>query len=154
MRSNYLDMYEEVHAYVMHTNRFDEKFRLKDNLFGTNKMTRETKVKAEERFPITGQGYTLGKLLDNTDCQILLDTGTSKSYMSKTYYLRCKTLHALPKFGSNTQRIQVRNGQYAGVLSVISVIIDVHGHSFEVFTLLSEILEMWIWSWELETFFN
>ena len=59
--------------------------------------------------------------------------------MSKSYYLRCKTLHALPKFSSNTQRIQVGNGQYVSVLFVIPVIIDIHGHRFEIFTLVSEI---------------
>ena len=59
--------------------------------------------------------------------------------MSKSYYLRCKTLHVLPKFSSNTQRIQVGNGQYVSVLFVIPVIIDIHGHRFEIFTLVSEI---------------
>ena len=63
---------------------------------GKTDMTRNTKIKAEERFPITGQGFASGKLLDGTECQILLDTGATKSYMSKSYYLRCKTLHALP----------------------------------------------------------
>ena len=57
------------------------------------------------------------------------------------FYLRCKTLHALPKFASNTQGIQVGNGQYVGVLFVIPVIINVHGHRFEIFTLVSEIHE-------------
>ena len=41
-------------------------------------MTMGTKIKAEERFPITGQGFTSGKLLDGTECQILLDTGATK----------------------------------------------------------------------------
>ena len=41
-------------------------------------MTRDTKIKAEEGFPITGQGFTLGKLLDRTGCQILLDTGVTE----------------------------------------------------------------------------
>ena len=59
----------------------------------------------------------------------------------KIILLRCKCLHALPKFASNTQRIQVGNGQYVGVLFVISVIVDVHGHRFEIFTLISEIYE-------------
>ena len=104
-------------------------------------MTREIKVKAEEKFPISGKGYTLGKLLDNTDCQILLDTDASKSYMSKSFYLRCNTLHALPQFTSNTQRIQVGTGQYVGVLFVILVIVDIHSHRFEIFTLVSEIHE-------------
>ena len=72
---------------------------------------------------------------------ILLDTGATKSYMSKSYYLRCKCLHVLPKFASNKQRIQVGNGQYVDVLFVIPVIIDVHRHRFEIFTLVSEIHE-------------
>ena len=33
------------------------------------------------------------------------------------------------------------NGQYVGVLFVIPVIIDIHGHRFEIFTLVSEIHE-------------
>ena len=48
-------------------------------------MTRDTKIKAEERFPITGQGFASGKLLDGTECQILLDTGaTSPTCQSLT----------------------------------------------------------------------
>ena len=59
--------------------------------------------------------------------------------MSITHYLRCKSLHSLPKCVSNTQRIQVRNGQYVSVLFIIPIIIDVHGHRFEIFTLVSEV---------------
>ena len=102
-------------------------------------MTREQAIKAEERFPISGQGYINGKLLDQTECSVLIDTGMSKSYMSKLYYMQCKSLHVLSEFSSTTQRVQVGNGQYVAVLFVILVIIDVHGHRFEVFTLVSEI---------------
>ena len=104
-------------------------------------MNRDTKFKAEERFPITRQGITLGKLLDGTDCQILLNTGATKSYMSKSFYMQCKCLHRLPKFSSHAHRIQVGNGQYVGVLFVIPVIIDIHRHRFEIYTLVSEIPE-------------
>ena len=141
MKSNYLDMYEGVHADTVYTNRFDENADLSTTYLGQTKLTRETRIKAEKRFLITGQGYPLGKLLYGTECQILSDTGTSKSYMSKAYYLRCKSLHVLPKFASNTWRIQVGNGQYIGVLFVIPVIVNVHGHRFEIFTLVSEIHE-------------
>ena len=54
-------------------------------------MTRDQIIKAEEKFQISGQGYTHGKLLDNTECRILIDTGASKSYMSKSYYMQCKS---------------------------------------------------------------
>ena len=59
--------------------------------------------------------------------------------MSKSYFMQCKSLHALPKFMSSTQRIQVGNSQYVGVLFVIPVIMTIQKHRFEVFTLVSEI---------------
>ena len=87
----------------------------------------------EETFPISEQGYTVGKLLDGSECQLLLDTEASKSFMSKSHYLHCKSLHLLPKFESKTQRIQVGNGQYVSVLFIISIIADMHGHRFEIY---------------------
>ena len=39
------------------------------------------------------------------------------------------------------QRIQVGNGQYIGVLFIIPIIVDIHEHIFEVYTLVSEIHE-------------
>ena len=91
-------------------------------------------MKAEESFPIAEQGFVRGKLMNGEECQILLDMGAGKSYMSKTYYLRCKLLHGLPKFASKTQRIQIGNGQYVGVLFVILVIVEINGQKLEVFT--------------------
>ena len=61
--------------------------------------------------------------------------------MSKSFYMHCKSLHSLPKFASKTQRIQVGNGQFVHVLFIIPVIIDIHGHRFEIYTLVSEIHE-------------
>ena len=138
-KARYLDVYEDIYAEIVYANKFNENSDLSTTYLGQIGMMRDTKVKAEERFPITGQGFASGKLLDGTECQILLDTGATKSYMSKSYYLRCKTLHLLPKFSSNTQRIQVGNGQYVSVLFVIPVIINIHGHRFEIFTLVSKI---------------
>ena len=137
--SRYLDVYEGVYAEMVYANKFNENSYLSMTYLGQTEMTRDTKIKAEERFCITGQGFASGKLLDGMECQILLDTGATKSYMSKSYYLQCKTLHVLPKFSSDTQRIQVGNGQYVSVLFVIPVIIDMHGHRFKIFTLDSEI---------------
>ena len=101
----------------------------------------QSKLKAEESFPISENGYTLGRLLDGTKCQLLLDTGASKSFMSKSFYINCKSLHTLPKFAATMQRIQVGNGQCISVLFIIPVIIEVHGHRFKIYTLVSEIHE-------------
>ena len=138
-KSRYLDVYDGVYTEMVYANKFNENSDLSTTFLGQIGMTRDNKIKVEEKFPITGQGFASGKLLDGMKCQILLNTGATKSYMSKLYYLHCKTLHALPKFSSNTQRIQVGNGPYVSVLFVIPVIVDVHGHRFEIFTLVSEI---------------
>ena len=79
-----------------------------------------------------------GKLLDGTECQLLLDKSMSKSFVSKSFYMKCKSLHSLPKFASKTQRTQVGNGQCVSVLFIIPGIIDVHGHRFEIHALVSE----------------
>ena len=104
-------------------------------------MSRDTEVKAEESFLITARGYTREELLDGIDCELLIDTDGSKSYISKSYHMQCKSLHAMPKFTSSTRRIQVGNGQYVGVLLMIPVTITIQKHRFEIFTLVSEIHE-------------
>ena len=112
-------MYKGIQCEVISTTRFDENSDLSTTYLGKIEITRASKIKAAERFPISGQQYTIGKLLNGTECQILLDTGASKSFMSKSHYLRCKSLHSLPKFASKMQRIQRGNGQLISVLFII-----------------------------------
>ena len=134
-------MYEGIQSEVIITARCDENSDLSMTYLGRIDITTASKIKAEENFPISEQGYTIGKLLDGTECQILLDTGASKLFMSKSHYLWCKSLHSLPKVASKTKRIQVGNGQFVSVLFIILKLIDIHGHSFKIFTLVSEIHE-------------
>ena len=98
MKSRYMDIYDDIYAEVVMTSRFDENVDLSTTYLGRIDMKREEVMKAEESFPISKQGFVMGKLMNGEECQILLDTGASKSYMSKYYYLRCKSLHNLPKF--------------------------------------------------------
>ena len=102
-----MDVYEEIYAEIATTNRFDENVDLSTTYLGKIGMRREDVMKAEENFPISEQGFVMGRISNGEECQILLDMGTSKSYMSKSYYVRCKALHELPKFALKTQRIQV-----------------------------------------------
>ena len=141
MKSRYMDVYDDVYAEVVTTSRFDENVDLSTTYLGRIDIKREEVMKAEESFPISEQGFVMGKWMKSEECQILLDTGVSISYMSKSYYLKCKSLHKLPKFASKMQTIQVGNGQYVGVLFVIPVIIEINEHRLEVFTLVSEIFD-------------
>ena len=132
-------MYESIQLEILNTRRFDNNSDLSTTYLGKLDRSKDDKIKVEEFFPISQQEYTLGKLLNGTECQIL--TGARKSFMSKSYYMHCKSLHSLPKFASKTQRIQVGNGQFVGELFIIPIITDMHRHRFEIYTLVSEIHE-------------
>ena len=95
---------------ILKTTRFDENSNLSTAYLGKTNMIRDHKMVVEEIFSMSEQGYKTGKLLDCTECQLLLDTGASKLIMSKSHYLHCKSLHFEPKFMSKTQRIQAGNG--------------------------------------------
>ena len=81
LREEYLDMYEGIQSEILNTTIFDENSDLTSTYLGKADRSKNSKIKAEKSFPISEQGYTIGKLLDGTECQIPLDTGASKSFM-------------------------------------------------------------------------
>ena len=114
LQEEYLDEYEGIQSDIRSSSRFDENSDINTTYLGrVENMGGQDKLKAEESFPISENGYTLGRLLDGTKCQLLLDTGDSKSFMSKSFYMQCKSLHNIPKFTSGTQIMQV------GMVSVL-----------------------------------
>ena len=90
-------MHKEIQSEVISTTRFDENLDLSTTYLGRVDITRVSNIKVEERFPLSVQGYMVGKLLDGTECQILLDRGASKSFMSKSHYLHCQILALVTK---------------------------------------------------------
>ena len=66
IRDTYLDKYDGIQAEISQMTKFDESTDLSTTYLGKTDMTREHVIKAEERFPISGQGYTNGKLLDQS----------------------------------------------------------------------------------------
>ena len=66
-----MDVYDEIYAEVVMTSRFDENFDLSTTYLGRIDIKREEVMKAEESFPISEQGFVMGKLLNGEECQIL-----------------------------------------------------------------------------------
>ena len=77
LKEEYLDVYDGIQSEILSTTRFDENSNLSTTYLGKADKSKNNKIKAEESFPISEQGYSMGKLLDSTECQILLDTGAS-----------------------------------------------------------------------------
>ena len=92
LREEYLDVYEGIQSEILSTTRFDENSDSVTTYLGKADRLNNNKIKTEESFPISGQGYTMGKLLDSAECEIMLDTGASKSCMSKSYVLQVTSL--------------------------------------------------------------
>ena len=67
----YLHIYDGIQSEILSTIRFDKNSDLSTTYLGRVDTTRASKIKVEETFPISEQGYTLGKLLDGSECQIL-----------------------------------------------------------------------------------
>ena len=82
-----MDIYEGTQSEIVSSNRFDDNSDLSTTYLGTVDKENQNKLKAEESFPISEHGYTSGRLLHGTECQLLLDMGASKSVMSKSFYM-------------------------------------------------------------------
>ena len=86
LQEEYMDINEGIHSDTASSNRFDENSDISTTYLGRieNKGGQD-KLNAEELIPISESGYTLDRLLDGTKCQLLLDMGASKSFMSKSF---------------------------------------------------------------------
>ena len=121
---------------ILYTIRLDQNPDLSKTYLVEYNMPRSDKIKVKEICPISEQDYTTGRLVDRNECQTLLDTAAHKSFMSKIHCLTCKSLHSLPKLVSKTKNNQIGNGQYVSMLCIMPVILDIHDHIFEIFTLV------------------
>ena len=140
LQEEYMDIYEGIHSEIVSSNRFDENSNISTAYLGIVDKENQHKLKAEESFPISEHGYTLGRLLDGTECQLLLDRDVSKSFMSK--HSICDVSHSTPY----QNLFQKHKGYKLEMINVLvyyslyqSVIVDIHGHRFKIYTLVSEI---------------
>ena len=118
---------------------YDDLLDVSTTYLGTDLVQRTDVFSAQPSFPITLDCHTNGELLGGGKMDILLDTGASKSYMSKAFYMRHEHLHHFPKFQSAIRHLQVGNGALVPALFVIPLVFKIQGHIFEVYTLVSEI---------------
>ena len=142
LQAEYLNVYEGIQSDIVSSSTFDENSDIRTTyLDKIVQVESQNKLKAEESFPISENGYTLGRLLDGMKCQLLLDTGASESLCQN--HSLCAVSHYIPY-----QNLQLAYKGYKGELdnvsvycSSIPVIIEVHGHQFKIYTLVSKIHE-------------
>ena len=65
LKEEYLDVYEGIQSEILNTTRFNKNSDLSTTYLRKSDRSKYDKIKAEESFLISEQGYTLGKLLDD-----------------------------------------------------------------------------------------
>ena len=137
----YLDQYDSITNKLHDTKSFHDNRDVSTTYLGKEVISREDTFSPEVKIPISIDSHAFGQVIGGNMLDILIDTGASKSYMSKAYYMRNRSLHSLPKFETHIRSLQVGNGCKVATLFVIPVLIKINGHKFEIFTLVSEIEE-------------
>lgn len=138
----FIDKFEEVTAYLSTSSLFNECTEVSTTYLGL--FTPGDKVRKflkQNEISLSHNCTTEGALISGTTMKILFDTGATRSYMSKLFYMKHPELHTLPKFASNCKGIMVGNGQCVPVMFVIPIIVMIQGHIFEIFTTICDIHE-------------
>ena len=89
LKQDYLDIFEDIKSYIMYTAQYDETSDIGTIYLRMPKMTRQKKLKADNKAPITEDCYIPRKLLDiprklldSTDYKSLLNREARKLLMS------------------------------------------------------------------------
>ena len=137
--SEYLDRYNGITSELNVNMEYDDAIDVTTTYLGHESIKITDTFHPEQAFPIYSNCHTHGQFVGGGMLDILLDTGASKSYMSKAFYMRHPHLHKYPKFNSTVRNLQVGNGELVATLFVIPFVFKVGRHLFEVYTLVSEI---------------
>ena len=135
----YLDCYDEVNNTLKLANTYNDNTDVATTYLGTDKIYKTDRFVPEISVPIYSNSHTWGQIVGGPMVDTLIDTGASKCYMSKQFYLKHKCLHNLPKYKSKIVKLRVGNGQKVTAHFVVPIVLRIQQHRFEIFALVSDI---------------
>ena len=133
------DKFEDVVHHLHFTEKFIDSRDISTTYLGVENLTLKDFHVAECTFPIYSNSHTWGQLVGGSPLDILLDTGASKCYMSKTFFDRNPSLHKLPRYKTNIQGLRVGSGELVPAYFLVPVVFKVVRHKFEILALVSDI---------------
>ena len=134
------DRFEEVQSTLKISSHFEETSDVSTTYMGKLcPMGRDFKFK--NKILVSGNCTSQGALMDTTPMRVLFDTGTSKGYMSKSFYMANTSLHTLPKCSTTSKGMIAGNGQLIPVMFIIPVTCSIQDHVFEISTMVADIHE-------------
>ena len=118
LMKDYLDQYDSISNKLHDTKSFHDNRDVSTTYLGPGQHNRTDEFQPELSIPIpmNVNSHTQGRVLGGNRIDMLLNTGASKSYMSKAYYMKNPTLHSLPKYDTHIKCLQVGNGNKVATL--------------------------------------
>ena len=135
----FCDRFEDVVHHLHVTEKFIDSRDISTTYLGVENLTLRDFHATECTFPIYSNSHTWGQLVGGSPLDILLDSGASKCYMSKTFFDKNTSLHKLPRFKTNIQGLRVGSGELVPAHFLIPVVFKVVRHKFEILALVSDI---------------
>jgi hypothetical protein len=132
----YFDQYNDVLAALNKPGEFDERSHMSCTYLGNLLWEPGDEFELEGSFPITHQAYTKGMLATGDEMTILIDTGATRSFMSRSFYDKSPSLHKLPKLKPLTKYVTVGDGRDIQTMFTIPLTFSVQGHVFEMYTIV------------------
>ena len=91
--SEYMDRYDGITSELNVNTEYDDAVDVATTYLGQESIKLTDTFHPEQAFPIYPNCHTKGQFVGGGIIDILLDTGASKSYMSKAFYMRHTHLH-------------------------------------------------------------
>ena len=93
----------------------------------------------KESFAIDAGCHCTGQLLTGEPIQVLIDTGASKCFLSKRFYDAHPAMHGGHKIPIPGASVKVGDGRAIPILFAAPIVLQIDGHVFEVFCLVTDI---------------
>ena len=134
------ERFEEVICTLHYSHKFDDTNDVSTTYLGSYMAKDEPRTfPVDNHITFDGRGMSKAYLSNGTPMKLFFDSGASRSYLSKKFYDSNPVLHDMPKFVTTCTGIRISNGSIVQALFVIPLFFMSCGHTFEIFTIVTEI---------------
>ena len=131
------DYFDGVHPCLSQEHFFATSIDMSVTYLGS--LNQEQTQMGTESFSINTQCITQGELCDKTPFKLLVDTGASKCFMSKSFYDKSTLIQRAPRIPVTGGHVKVGDDRKIPILFVVPVVISVQGHMFEIFCMVADL---------------
>ena len=128
--------FESIEAKLTSAATYDESTDISTTYIGAVKEENKSPFQPDLEYSFNTQSFMTGTLPNGKEFRILIDTGATRSYLSKSFYDSSTYLHKFPKIKPKASHIFVGNGEWVPALFIILMCFSIENHAFKVYTII------------------